>query len=113
MTATKKEAPYQIIRHRGTPTRGQLPNGVWVYAEEKIWIPEWGRFIPVAPYSDHFVYTVPEKYKGSSMRCSCGSAAVISGYSSYKDMASQQGLLVVCLAHSNTGVHIKGGSRWI
>ena len=113
MTAEKKPTPFQIIRHRGQVNRGQLPDGRWVQREEKIWIPEWGRFIPTAPYSEHFIFTVPEQYKGSAMICSCGSPAVVSGYSAYKDAASQQGLLVVCLSHSNTGLHMTGGIKWV
>jgi hypothetical protein len=71
------------------------------------------RFIPAAPYDDHFLYELPEQYLGSSVRCSCGSMAVIAGYSAYEDMASAQGLIYVCYQHANFGVHLTGGSTWI
>ena len=114
MTANKKPAPFTIIRHRGTPNKGQLPNGKWVYGQSKIYVPEWGGFIPVAPYSDHFVYVVDDVTdKGSTFRCSCGSAAIIVGVSGYVHDASPQGKMIVCMVHSSTGKHVKGGDRWV
>jgi hypothetical protein len=113
MTTTKKPFSFHIIRHRGQVNRGQLPDGRWVYRTEKIYIPEWNRFIPTAPYEEHFLYELPVQDKGPSVRCSCGSFGVIAGYSAYKDHASQQGLLYVCYQHSNFGVHLKGGTKWI
>jgi len=113
MTATKKETPYQIIRHRGKPTEGYLPDGTKVYAQDKIYFIEVSRFVPVAPYDEHFIYEVTDvTNKGARWRCTCGSSAVCAGYSGYKDAASQQGLLFVCLQHANTGLHF-GGSKWI
>ena len=108
-----KEKKITLIRHRGQLNKGQLPDKTWVERQEKIFVPEWGRFVPTAPYSEHFLYEVPPKYHGAAYRCSCGSFGVISGYSSYKDDASQQGLLIVCHAHATTGIHLSGGSRWI
>ena len=113
MTTEKKPSPFQIIRHRGQVDKGQLPDKRWVHRAEKVFIPEWGRFINTAPYSEHFLYEMPEGEIGNTVRCSCGSIAVIAGYSSYKDDASQQGLLYVCNNHANMGVHLDGGSRWI
>jgi hypothetical protein len=113
VTVTKQDAPFQIIRHRGIQNRGQLADRTWVYGQDKFFIQEWGRFVPVAPYDDHFIYEVTNvKDKGSSFRCSCGSVAVISGYSAYLNDASQQGLLILCHVHASTGVHL-GGSKWI
>jgi len=112
MTATKKDAPYQIIRHYGKPKEGYLPDGTKVYAQDKIYFIEVSRFVPCAPYSNHFLYEVPNRIIGAKWRCSCGSAAVCAGYSGYKDVASQQGLLFVCLEHAQTGLHL-GDSKWI
>jgi len=113
MTVEKKQAPFQIIRHRGLQDRGQLPDGRWVYREKVIWADTMEKLIPTAPYEHHFLYEVPLKYKGASVRCTCGSFAVIAGYSAYKSDASQQGLLYVCWQHSNFGTHLKEGSRWV
>lgn len=114
MIATKKPTPFHIIRHRGMPNKAQLPNGTWVERQDKIYVEEWNRFIPVAPYDDHFLYKVYDvRDKGSDVRCTCGSIAVISGYSSYKDDASQQGLLYICHLHASTGKHATGGAKWV
>lgn len=109
----KKPNSFQIIRHRGIQNKAQLPDGRWVQRSEKIFVPEMGRFIPVAPYDDHFLFELPAKDVGPSVRCTCGSFGVIAGYSAYKDDASQQGLLYVCFQHSNFGVHATGGVRWV
>jgi hypothetical protein len=113
MDKDKAVHTFQVIRHRGQPNRLQLPDGTWVYKEDKVFVPEWGRFIPCPPYSDEFIYTLPKKYPGSAIMCSCGSFAVVSGYSAYKDDASQQGLLVVCHLHATTGRHSNTGARWV
>ena len=108
-----KEKKIVVIRRRGQFNKGQLPDGTWVERPDKLYVPEWGRFVPTAPYDEHFLYEVPPKYRGAAIRCTCGSFGVVAGYSAYKDDASQQGLLVVCYAHANTGRHLDGGSRWI
>lgn len=110
----KKPTPFSIIRHRGTPDRGQLPNGEWVYKRTKIWVelPNYQGLVPVAPYDDHFIYEMPKGHLGPMYRCSCGATAVVAGYSAYKDSGSEQGLLWVCSAHSNNGTHL-GQSKWI
>lgn len=112
MTATKKDTPFEIIRHYGKHDEGHLPDGTKVYGQSRIWFDEVNRYVPVAPYDDHFIYEVPDRIIGPKWRCSCGSVAVCSGYSGYKDSASQQGLLFVCLEHANTGLHL-GGSKWL
>jgi hypothetical protein len=117
MTVTKKPTPFQIIKHRGTPDRAQLPDGTWVRRLPWITIPETGRKIPCAPYDDHFVFEIPSSvahlYPGSAYKCTCGSAAGWVGPSGYVLDASQQGLLFVCLAHAQNGVHATGGTRWV
>jgi hypothetical protein len=113
MENKKKFHPIQVIRHHNSPNRAQLPNGEWVERQEKLFIPEWGRFVVCADYSDHFIFELPKKYEGPTYQCTCGAAAIISGYSAYKDDASQQGLLFICLNHSTFGVHATGGIRWI
>lgn len=114
MTATKKPAPYHIIRHRGMPNSAQLPNGVWVYRREKVWIDEWGGFVPVAGYDNHFIYEVTDvRDKGSTYRCTCGAPAIVTGLSGYVHDASPQGKLMVCILHSTTGFHSNEGSKWV
>lgn len=113
MTVNKKSPPFQIIRHRGQPRKGQLPDGTWIYAEDKMFIEEYRGFVPTAPYSDHFIYRMPKNSLGSAYMCSCGSPAIIVGISGYVHDASPQGKLMVCMAHSTNGIHLTGGSRWV
>jgi len=108
---------FQIIRHRGTPNKGQLPNGIWVYAQDKFWIPDMNGFINCARYDDHFLYQIPvearPEFPGPIFRCSCGSQAIYVGQSGYVWGASPQGLMFVCQFHADNGVHATGGNRWI
>ena len=108
---------FSIIRHRGQPNKLQLPDGTWVYKKERIFVPEYGRFVPVIQYSDHFIYEIPqklaEKYPGSVYRCSCGAPAVLSGATGYSFGGSPEGYMFLCLHHSTYGIHISGGARWI
>ena len=108
-----KDKSITIIRHRGQPDKGQLPDKRWVTKLDKIWSPEWGGFIPCAPYSDHFIYEAPKDLIGSKWRCSCGSMAVIVGNSGYIHDASPQGKMVVCHHHATYGIHATGGSKWL
>lgn len=115
MGVEKKQ--FNIIRQRGQPNKLQLPDGTWVYKEDKFLIPEYGGFVPCAQYSDHFLYQIPShlasKYPGSIYRCSCGSFAVISGVSGYVLDASPQGKLFLCHVSATTGLHATGGTKWI
>jgi hypothetical protein len=113
MTVEKKPTPFYVVRHRGTPSKAQLPDGVWIERQDKIWIPEWGGFVMCAPYSDHFLYQLPEKYLGSALMCTCGSIAVVTGLSGYVLDASPQGKLLVCKFHADKGIHATGGSTWV
>jgi hypothetical protein len=113
MTAPKKPTPFSIIRHRGIQNRGQLPDGTWVYGMDKIFVEEWGGFVSVAPYDSHFIYKMPDSILGSTYVCSCGSPSIVVGLSGYVHDASPQGKLFVCMEHSNTGRHLKGGVRWV
>ena len=114
MTANKKPAPYQIIRHRGMPNKAQLLDGTWVYRVEKIYVEEWYGYVPVAPYDNHFIYEVRNvRDKGSSYRCTCGAPAIVTGLSGYAHDASPQGKLMVCLLHSTTGFHSNEDQKWV
>jgi hypothetical protein len=102
-----------ILRKAGDTNSGTLPDGRKVYRKEKIYIPEYGKEIPCAGYDDHFIYEAPVDLVGSTFRCSCGSIAVISGYSAYAYGASPSGLMLICQEHALTQQHLTGGSRWI
>ena len=108
---------FQIIRHRGTPTKGQLPDGTWVYAQDKFWVPDMNGFIYCFRYDDHFLYEIPDKvkplYPGPIFRCSCGSESIYLAPDGYMFGASPQGLMFACKYHVDHAVHATGGARWV
>ena len=67
---------FEIIKHAGDPKKATLPNGTVVRREEELFVPEWGVFVPCAPYDNHFVYHNPTPGQSAYM-CTCGSVAVI------------------------------------
>ena len=109
---------FQIIRHHGTPSKGQLPDGTWVYARDRIQPPDMVNFIPCARYDDHFIYEVPvgvrHRFPGPVYRCSCGSAVVFVGSNVNVAMGnSPSGAMFVCQFHADNGHHATGGARWV
>ena len=103
---------FNIIRHRGQPNKAQLEDGTWIERLDKVLVPEWGGFVNVAQYDNHFLFE-QHRYLGASYRCTCGSVGIFTGVSGYLHDASPQGKMLVCMAHSTNGVHQTGESRWI
>ena len=104
---------FNVIRYRGTPTKAKYMNK-WVERQEQILIPEYGGFIPCAPYDDHFIFENPYKEEHTAAYlCTCGGVAVVVGRSGYLLDASPQGKMFVCLIHAQTGLHATGGTKWI
>lgn len=95
-----------IVRQIGKPKEFTLSDGKKIVAKDKIWIPEYGRFVKTAPYDNASIYETGYTEVGSPpYLCTCGSVAVIIGWDAYKQDASPQGLLFVCLIHAQTGHH--------
>ena len=91
--------PFNIVRWLGEPKQTRTLKGKQVRREEKLFVPEWGAFVPCAPYDDHFVYLNPDTSAGSpSYMCTCGSAAVVVNHES-------AARLFVCYIHASTGKH--------
>jgi len=113
--ANLKSPPFNIIRYRGMPNKATTKFGLEVERRESIFIQgTYNRFIPCAQYSDHFIFEVPEKYKGlAGLMCTCGSFAGIVGLSGYEQDASPSGLMILCHHHATYGVHATGGAKWI
>jgi len=78
--------------------------------EEKLWVEALKGFVHCAPYDEHFVYYT-DKQQSSAFMCTCGSVAVAANVNG--DDYKNQGLLLVCLLHAQTGLHQTGGARWI
>lgn len=90
---------FDIIHHRGQVTKATTLQGVVVERQERLFIVEWGAFVPCAPYDDHFVYENPDTSVGSpSYMCTCGSVAVVIN-------PERNERLFVCLFHATYGSH--------
>lgn len=97
----------KVVRHVGQLNWVEV-NGERIERQEQIRMGEYG-VVKCAPYDNHLVYRYTKR-KGWTTFCSCGSPAVIVGYDAYKQMASPQGMLLVCLAHMTTGRHADGSA---
>lgn len=95
----------KVVRHAGQLNWVEV-NGERIERGEQIHIGEYG-WVKCAPYDNHFVYRYMKR-KGWTTFCTCGSPAVIVGYDAYKQMASPQGMLLVCLSHTESGRHADG-----
>jgi len=106
-------ASFSIIKHYNSPNEAVTLDGITVQREEKLFIPEYGRFVMCAPYDNHFIY---EDKSGKPNRwlymCTCGYGAGIVGSKDYEKDASptDTGELFVCLAHAQNGVHADGST---
>jgi hypothetical protein len=113
---TDEKYSFSIIHHRGSPYEATTLDGHKVERMEEIFIPEWGIFVKCSPYDDHFIYEDPEsntKIGRWAHMCTCGSPAVIVGFSGYKRDASKgSGGMLVCKLHADTGLHQTGGTKW-
>lgn len=107
----KFKQAFNIIMNFNSPNKATTVDGYDVERQEKLWIPEWGAFVTCASYDNHFVFEHPnKKRKGTIYLCTCGSAAIVPGYSGYKGDSSNVGALFVCLLHSASGKHADGSN---
>lgn len=95
----------KVVRHVGQLNWVEV-NGDRIERQELVYVGEYG-MVKAAPYDNHFVYRYAKR-KGWTTFCTCGSPAVIVGYDAYKQMASPQGMLLVCLSHTSSGRHADG-----
>jgi hypothetical protein len=101
----KEGKPPTIIRHYGQPNEIEI-DGKKIFRKEKMHIPKIGT-VMCAPYDNHFVYRYTGK-KGWTLFCTCGSAAVITGYDMYKD--NSKGAILGCYSHLMEGHHADGSN---
>lgn len=119
MTSPKKKINFTKIRVRNTPTKATLEDGTIIERTDRVFIPEWSRFVRCIDYDNHFVALNPSKKEGMWFAlCSCGSPAVIVGYNQYKHGASPSsggvgfvaGEMLVCYVHTLFGKHADGST---
>lgn len=102
---------FNIIKFRGDPETVTLVNGTVIKNnhEDFIWVQEFPGFVRKAPYGLHFVFEVPKTLKGSpSFMCSCGSPAIFIGSKDYAHLGSAEGMMLVCMFHTNYNKHADG-----
>jgi|SRR5581483_3790553 len=106
---------FAVIKHRGTQNDAETLDGYKITRHERIilksYISEFPNGILCASYDNHFIYLDPMAYKIRgrwSTMCTCGSPAVIVGYDAYKNDASNQGTMLICLSHAQIGRHGDG-----
>jgi len=111
---------FAIIKHRGDLNHAKTADGYSVHREKRVYIVEQGkgRWVYCAPDSEHFVFIDPAWKRGKVGRwfamCSCGSAAVITGYNAYanygsstdKEESTVPGEMLICLEYLTNGKHL-------
>jgi len=109
-----KDISFSIIKQHGDPNKAVTVDGFTITRQEKLFIPEYQKFVMCAPYSSHFIYLDPSGKPGRWFAmCTCGAPSVITGYSGYKqDASSNEGAMLVCLYHAQHGHHQNEGSKW-
>jgi len=102
----------KVISAHNTPDKVTLMDGTVIYRDpsEKIFVPEYGTFIPYPHYGNHFIFEVPRRIKTVSHMCSCGSPAVIVGAKAYAHLGSSQDALFVCQHHTTYNKHADGST---
>jgi hypothetical protein len=97
---------FNIIHHAGYPMEAYTIEGVKVFREDEIFVPEMQEAIRCAPYDDHFVYEEPTHGYGKwSHMCTCGSPAVIVERAAYRKDSALTGKMLICYFHRIYGKH--------
>lgn len=97
---------FNIIHHSGFPMEATTIDGIKVFREDEIFVPEWQETVRCAQYDDHFVYEEPTHGYGKwSYMCTCGSPAVIVERAAYRHDSALTGKLLICYFHRIFGKH--------
>jgi len=102
----------QIIKSYNTLKKVTLVDGTVIDnpRTDKMFVREYGTFVKVVEYGNHFIFEVPVKIKGPSWMCSCGSPAVMVGAKAYEHLSSLKGAMIVCQNHTMYNKHGDGAA---
>lgn len=89
----------KIIRNTGDPNHARTLAGRDVRREDHIYVPSYHKNLPVLPQSMHFIFRDASNPRGSTLFCTCGSAAIIVGYHAYRNLNSYIGNEVLACHH--------------
>lgn len=99
----------QVVRNHNDPHNATTLNGVPVHREERIYLPSYQQWFHTLPTSMHFVFRDASAPRGSTLFCTCGSAAIIVGYEAYKNLNSYiEREVIACHNYIQYGVHADG-----
>lgn len=99
-----------VIHNYGRPMKARLHNGDLVERQDRIVVPSHRASYPCVEYDNHFIYRQTSTI-GSSLMCTCGSAAGTFGYDAYKKYMSYAGEFVLgCIHHLEYGKHADGST---
>lgn len=102
------QAP-RVIKHHGRPMEAVDLSGQRIERKDLLFVRSHRAWYPVLPYDNHFVYM--SNRVGSTMMCTCGSAAAVLEYPYYRQYEStNRGPTVCCLAQIEYGRHADGSS---
>lgn len=110
--------PKAIVKVIGDLRQAELVDGTIVKRKDAIYVDGFG-LIKCAPYELHFIYELPQQFKGWGLMCTCGSIAGVVGYGAYSQLASptSTGHMLVCVRHTtlkqNVGIgqHADGSTE--
>lgn len=98
-----------IIKHFNDPNNAVTLSGHQVRREKSIWLPSHSSWLPVLQTSMHFCFRDPTVPRGTTLFCTCGSAAIVVGYEAYHKYSSYIGSEVITCHHFiQYGVHSDG-----
>jgi hypothetical protein len=101
--------PITVIKHYGRPKEAIDLNGQRIERKDVIYVKTHKTWYPTLDYDNHFVYM--SNRVGSTMMCTCGSAAGVIDYHLYKKYQSRyEGPIIACLFQIQSGHHADGST---
>lgn len=99
-------------RPLGEPKKAITLRSENVVRKEKLFIPEWRKWVPVTHYDNHFIYE-SKKMGQPAYMCTCGGPAVVALPSNPEPKKMfitrpKQQPVFVCLLHATNGKHGTG-----